>query len=197
MENKPLDEAFWSAKYLQNQTGWDLASVSPPIKSYFDQCKNKDLRILIPGCGNGYEAEYLVNQGFTQTTVVDLSSIPLKHLKQRAPSILPSQLIQGDFFQLNGLFDLIVEQTFFCAISPVLRMKYVKKCYDLLCTNGKVVGLLFNRTFPQSGPPFGGSKEEYMKLFQPYFDILTMEDAYNSIPPRMGSEVFVILQKKD
>ena len=48
------------------QLGWDLGEVSPPIKSYIDTLEDKNIRILIPGCGNTYEAEYLLEQGFTK-----------------------------------------------------------------------------------------------------------------------------------
>ncbi|PSR06177.1 MAG: SAM-dependent methyltransferase, partial [Bacteroidetes bacterium SW_10_40_5] len=42
---------------------------------------------------------------------------------------------------------------------------------------------------------FGGSKEEYLEYFNPWFHVKTMEDAYNSIKPRIGSELFFILNK--
>jgi hypothetical protein len=48
--------------------------VSPPIKAYIDTLKNKDIAILIPGCGNTYEAAYLLlEQGFTNVTVIDIA----------------------------------------------------------------------------------------------------------------------------
>jgi len=59
MEIPKFDELFWSSKYQEGQTGWDMGEVSPPIKAYIDQLTNKDLSILIPGAGNAYEAAYL------------------------------------------------------------------------------------------------------------------------------------------
>lgn len=76
-----LSKEFWSARYEEETTGWDLGQVSPPLKKYFDQLENKNLRILIPGCGNGYEAEYLFRLGFMNVHVVDLSEHPLNNLK--------------------------------------------------------------------------------------------------------------------
>jgi len=55
---------------------------------------------------------------------------------------------------------------------------------------------LFNRAFESAGPPFGGNKTEYQRLFQVAFDILKMEDCFNSIPQRQGSELFIALRKK-
>ena len=48
----------------------------------------------------------------------------------------------------------------------------------------------------KQGPPFGGSSGEYKSVFEPCFDIKTMDECYNSIPPGTASEVFIILVKK-
>lgn len=66
--------------------------------------------------------------------------------------------------------------------------------HQLLAKDGKIIGLLFNRTF-ESGPPFGGSQEEYELLFQQSFDFVKIEDCQNSAIPRAGSELFIELQK--
>ena len=58
-----LSEEFWSQRYQEGKTGWDLGAASPPLVEYFDQLENKDLSILIPGCGNAHEAEYLHKNG--------------------------------------------------------------------------------------------------------------------------------------
>ena len=51
-----LSEKAWDNRYLNNDIGWDLGTVSPPLKAYFDQLENKELKILIPGGGNAHEA---------------------------------------------------------------------------------------------------------------------------------------------
>ena len=131
-----FDRKFWEQKYINNQTGWDIGHISSPIKNYFDQLQNKELRILIPGAGNSYEAEYLWNQGFKNLFILDIALQPLKNLKNRVKTIPDSHLIQKDFFKLNDTFDLIIEQTFFCAIDPVLRKDYTQKMSDLLTDKG-------------------------------------------------------------
>jgi thiopurine S-methyltransferase len=59
-----------------------------------------------------------------------------------------------------------------------------------------MAGLLFKFPLTQEGPPFGGSEEEYKNYFEPYFEINTMEEAYNSIAPRKDKELFFILKKR-
>ncbi|PQJ75256.1 methyltransferase domain-containing protein [Polaribacter gangjinensis] len=189
-----LSADFWNTKYKNNQIGWDLGEISPPLKAYFEQLTHKNIKILIPGGGNSYEAEWLFKNGFQNVFVVDLSEIALKNIQQRIPDFPTSQLIHANFFDINNSFDLIVEQTFFCAIHPNLRANYAKKMNELLKPNGKLVGLLFDAKLNDNHPPFGGNKEEYKAYFEPYFSIEIMENAFNSINSRAGMELFCVFK---
>lgn len=187
-----LGDKYWSSRYLNNQTGWDTGSVTTPLKDYFDQLTNKTIAVLIPGCGNSYEAEYLLQNGFHNITLIDISTSLCDKLKNQFAAYLPGglQIICGDFFQHEGQYDLIVEQTFFCALEPSLRKSYAEKMQQLIKPGGKLVGVMFNKSF-ESGPPFGGNEEEYRKLFEPHFAIEIMVPCYNSIKPRAGVELFI------
>ncbi|MFL5728077.1 MAG: methyltransferase domain-containing protein [Cytophagaceae bacterium] len=191
-----LNEEYWKGRYLNQEAGWDTGSVTTPLKEYIDQLTDLEIRILIPGCGNGYEAEYLINQGFKNVFVCDLSEVPLKNLHNRCPGIPESHLLKADFFDLDIRVDLILEQTFFCAIDPSLRKKYAEKCFSLLSPGGKLAGLLFNDPLKPEGPPFGGTKEEYLRYFEPWFRFKHFDPCYNSIKPRAGRELFMCLVKK-
>ncbi|MBP6047706.1 MAG: hypothetical protein KA530_11585, partial [Ferruginibacter sp.] len=57
--NNPLDREYWDAQWQNKTTGWDIGHASPAITEYMAQYKNKDAAILIPGCGNAYEAVFL------------------------------------------------------------------------------------------------------------------------------------------
>ena len=96
----------------------------------------------------------------------------------------------------NGGFDLIIEQTFFCAIDKNLRSSYAKKMAELLNAEGKLVGLLFNAPLNEDHPPYGGTIKEYVGYFEPYFNIEIMDPCYNSIEPRSGREVWIKMLKK-
>lgn len=191
-----LNKEYWEEKYSKNSTGWNIGYISTPIKEYIDQLKNKELRILIPGAGNSYEAEYLWEKGFKNLFVLDIVEQPLINLKNRVEDIPDSNLIQSDFFDLEGSYDLIIEQTFFCALNPNLRKDYAIKIANLLSEYGKAVGLLFDFELTKDGPPYGGNKEEYLNYFLPFFHIHKLERAYNSIKPRMNRELFFIFEKK-
>lgn len=197
MLNKPeLNEDFWSRRYREGQTGWDLGSVSTPLKEYIDQLEDKELKILIPGAGNSYEAEYLFDQGFKQVYIADISEEPLRNFSQRVPDFPGDHILHTDFFDIEQTFDLILEQTFFCALPVEKRPLYARKVNELLNENGKLAGVLFSFELTGNGPPFGGSREEYLKYFQKYFRIEVLEECYNSIEPRRGNELCIKFRKK-
>lgn len=190
--SEQLDKNYWDSRYQTEQTGWDLGAASGPIRHYIDQLSNKDLRILIPGCGNAYEAEYLSEHGFSNITLIDISPSLVQQLRNKFEGRQEINVIEGDFFEHQGEYDLILEQTFMCALDPKMRVDYVKKMHGLLSQNGTLAGLLFGVHFEKAGPPFGGSIEEYESLFGQHFEIKTMEKAYNSVKPREGNELFII-----
>jgi methyl halide transferase len=191
-----LNDQYWSQRYETQQTRWDIGKVAPALKAYFDQLNDKNLAILIPGCGNAHEAEYLLEQGFTNITLIDISEVLANVLQEKLKYFAKKgfvKVIHQDFFDHTGSYDLIIEQTFFCAIDPSFREKYAAKMSELLTPESKLVGLLFDCHF-DGGPPFGGSKDEYRIYFEPYFRLKIFESCYNSIPPRAGNELFICLE---
>ena len=87
---------------------------------------------------------------------------------------MSTKLLHQDFFTLNEKFDLVLEQTFFCAIPPEMRADYATKMNEILNTKGKIAGLLFDFPLTGEGPPYGGSKAEYLSLFSEKFRIKTI-----------------------
>tara|TARA_B110000977_G_C11059637_1_gene485430 strand:+ start:919 stop:1506 length:588 start_codon:yes stop_codon:yes gene_type:complete len=191
-----LTSEIWNKRYLNQDIGWDIGCVSTPLKEYFDQLKNKELKILIPGCGNAYEAEYLRTLGFTNVFLMDWAQEALNNFKERNHNFPKANLVCGDYLKHRGSYDLIVEQTFFCAINPSLRELYVLKTKELLTKGGQLIGLLFNDTLFSNRPPYGGKKNEYIKLFSKHFSYVKMEKAYNSIDARKGRELFIEISNR-
>lgn len=190
-----LDAPYWEGRYASKNTGWDIGDISTPIKEFVDGLSDKSLQVLIPGAGNGHEAIYMREKGFDKVTVLDWSASALNNLKSASPDFPDDHLIKGDFFEHLGQYDLILEQTFFCAIDPKLREKYAAKVAQLLKPQGRLVGLLFDAPLNEDHPPFGGHKEEYLSYFKTHFAIKTFERAYNSIDARKGRELFIQLIK--
>ena len=135
--------------------------------------------------------------GFTNLTVLDIAPLAVEKLQDRLQSYPSVRILCEDFFEHVDNYDLILEQTFFCALPPSMREQYVQKMAELLVPQGKLVGLLFATEFDKAGPPFGGTTEEYLQLFSPYFTDAILEPCRNSIRPRQGNELFVKWVKKD
>jgi SAM-dependent methyltransferase len=196
-----FDAAYWQARYATpGRDGWDAGRITPPLKAYFDQLATAPQpRVLIPGAGRAYEAEYLHGAGFRHVVVADLAPEPLAEFAARVPDFPKENLWLTDFFAIGpaASFDFIVEQTFFCALPPALRPAYAQQCAHLLRPGGKLVGLLFDTDFAgATEPPFGGTREEYAGYFQPYFKFIHFDTAHNSLRARAGRELFICLQRQ-
>lgn len=197
MQGKTSSKDYWSNLYHNNETGWDIGFPSPVIKGYVDQLTNKSISILIPGCGNAYEAEYLLAQGFTNITLIDIVPALTAALEQKFSKEIGKRIhiITGNFFDHEGSYQLILEQTFLSALDPSLRTQYVDRMHSLLVKGCHLAGVLFNKVF-DDGPPYGGTIQEYELMFKNNFDIKTLEPCYNSIERRNGSEAFINLIAK-
>lgn len=194
--NQEFDKTFWEGKYDSDEAKWHTGSVTTPIKEYIDQLINKNISVLVPGIGHGHELYYLKQQGFDYITGLDFTDKAVRETAQVHKDFPIDKVLLGDFFEHEGQYDLIIEQTFFCSLPIHSRKAYVDKMYELLKPGGKLVGVLFDCQFTQELPPFGGSKEEYLDLFSDKFEINILETAHNSIKPRAGRELFFIINKQ-
>ncbi|MGB1038445.1 MAG: SAM-dependent methyltransferase [Bacteroidia bacterium] len=186
---------YWDKRYQDAQTGWDIGYANKVLTDYVEANLAKNSRILIPGAGRAYEVEYLWNKGYTNIYACDFSDIAKQTFLKINPSFPAEQYFVKDFFELDKTFDIVIEQTFFCAINPTMRVDYKNKMHAILNNGGRIYGLLFDMT-KEDGPPYGGSKQEYTDLFSSDFEILQLKKCEHSIAPRMGNELVIELLKK-
>jgi SAM-dependent methyltransferase len=194
MELSELNADYWNRRYDEGSTGWDVGYVSTPLKEYIDQLENKELKILVPGAGNGYEVAYLFEQGFQDVHILDFARTSIEAFLERNQTFPSKNAHIEDFFAHDGQYDLIIEQTFFCALHPDLRSSYARKVHNLLVDGGRLVGVLWDDPMFADHPPYGGNAEEYERLFNSYFD-LELAPCFNSIKPRAGRELFIKAKK--
>jgi len=190
-----LDATYWQERYLNKQVGWDLGTISRPLKEYIDGLTNKDLHILLPGAGYSHEAFYLFKKGFKNVTILDLARAPLAHIAKQLPTDHGYKLVHEDFFAHQSRYDLILEQTFYCALELRFRESYFKHMHRLLNNGGILAGLLFHFDQQRPGPPFTCSPEDYRTMASRYFTINLLKPCSNSEPSRTGKELFLQLQK--
>lgn len=196
MDTQTLNAEYWNVRHGSGDTPWDIGQASPALQAWYRSHSDKTARVLIPGAGHAHEVVSLLNEGFSDITVCDISSIAVEQIRRQFAADQRVKVLLCDFFELSESYDLILEQTFFCAIDPKLRETYVEKMASLLSDHGLLVGVLFATPFEKAGPPFGGTKEEYMSLFSKNLHIIRMDMCENSIPQRQGNELFFVCEKQ-
>lgn len=188
-------QKYWEQRYQSEDAPWDMGMASPPLMAFMAHYPNKDHKILIPGGGKGYELAWLHTHGFQNSFLIDWSPTSCAEVLSLHPAIPASAVLCKDFFAHSGQYDLILEQTFFCALTPPLREDYARHMHALLKPGGRLVGVWFQFPLTEAGPPFGGSADAYQALFEPLFSDVKIEPCKNSHPARMGKELWIELTK--
>ena len=189
----------WQRHYDEGDLGWDLGQVAPPFIRLYESNTIVPGKTLVPGCGRGHEVIYLAENGF-EVTAVDYSSGAVNHLKSTVQERkLKCKVLRMDFFGIdsahNGVYDLLIEQTFFCAISPEQRTSYVSTVARALKQGGMLAGLFYH-TGEEGGPPFNTTREDILKYFSNLFEIQQLSKSQDSAEQRKNKEWLVILVKK-
>ena len=156
-EKRKTRLGFWNAKYTGSHTPWDLGEVSEAALKLVESHFPPEGRVLVPGCGRGYEALWLERLGY-RVTAVDFADEPIRFLREEAGRLgLRPEILQEDIFllptRLNSAFDVILEQTCFCAIDPTLYDEYERMAHRLLKAGGSLLGV-FMEVEGIEGPPY-------------------------------------------
>lgn len=189
----------WQGHYDRGDLMWDIEQVSPPFANLWEERKVSPGKAIIPGCGRGHEVVYFAERGFDMTGV-DFAVGAVTHLERTlAERDLRARVIHGDFFSLDvshdDCYDIMFEQTFFCAIAPSQRSLYVETVTRILKKGGLLVAL-FYETGTVGGPPFNTTCADIQNYFPPNFVVEYLEKAGDSIERRKGKEWLAILRKK-
>ena len=196
MDQKDYD---WQGHYESDDLGWDLGEVAPSFVKLWEEGKLPLGKVIIPGCGRGHEAIFLAEKGF-DVTGIDLAegavTFLANTLKERN---LAGRVLRQDFFSLddshNGVYDLALEHTFFCAIPPRQRQDYCLTVARLLKPGGVLAGLFYN-TGEEGGPPYNTAREDIETIFSKTFEIQELYKSPWSTPQRKDKEWLGILQKR-
>ena len=160
-------EPSWEERYQANNTGWDRGEVSLNLIHWLESGALKPCRIMVPGCGNGYEVLTLAERGF-DVVAIDIAPTPVNNLRKAlADAGLTAEVIESDFFDLDFQdkpFDAIYEQTCLCALPPDLWQKFATWLYNSLKTGGELFSQ-FMQTHAEGGPPFHCDMQEMRQLF--------------------------------
>lgn len=187
---EPLDSAFWDSRYKTGQTPWNFGGVPADVKDYLKR-NPKGGRVLIPGCGWGYEIQAFADAGY-EVTAIDISPAAVERARKLVNSELARRIVVADFFKYNfGAvpFDVVYERTFLCAILPEQRAAYRDRMTRLLKYSGALIGYFYyQKTNPDDGPPFGLAWGEGDELFSRHFLLMKDDPVTDSLPVFAGRE---------
>lgn len=185
----------WENRYQAGKTGWDRGDISPQLQAWLASNSLKPCRILIPGCGNGYEVSALAAAGF-EVVALDIAPSPVKQLRKQLLDLnLNAQVLQEDILQWQSEmpFDAIYEQTSLCALPPVSWPQYEQQLYRWLKPGGKCFSLLM-QTHKQGGPPHHCALSDMHSLFSS--TRWQWSEVINKVPHPAGFyELATILEK--
>ncbi|MCA9800682.1 MAG: methyltransferase domain-containing protein [Cyanobacteria bacterium HKST-UBA02] len=190
---------FWNGLYGADRTPWDMGGVPARLALYLNEKQAGGGRVLIPGCGSGYEAALFSQAGF-RVSALDLSAVAL----QRAREILATQdlcpevsFIEGDFFEFESSepFDIIYERAFLCSFPPGRRADYAEKCRGILAEDGVLVGFFFVDKERQSGPPYPIPEQSLFDLLGEGFELTEDEAVKDSLEVFAGRERFQVWKR--
>lgn len=188
------DPNFWAEHYQSDDDPpWQIPEACPPAMALIDAeeelSPEAGRSVIVVGCGRGLESAALHERGF-QVTAIDLCPAAIDQARARYPAAINYQVadVLDPPEALIGGFDLLLEQTCFCAIDPIDRDRYVVGAHRLLRPGGSLVGV-FYEVENDGGPPFRTELEEVRSRFAPRFAIRRLARAENSTARREGREL--------
>jgi SAM-dependent methyltransferase len=134
---------FWDQRFSGGNTPWDRGETSPQLHAWLAAGALAPCRILIPGCGAGYEAATLTDAGF-DVTALDYSPEAIARTRRLLDAkCLKAAVIEADalVWQPDRPFDAVYEQTCLCAIYPDQWRAYADQLHRWLKPGGRLFAL--------------------------------------------------------
>ena len=153
---------FWDQRFQSNETPWDRGDANPQLGAWLAAGALRPCRVLVPGCGSGYEVVALAAAGF-EVTALDYSPAAIGRTRQRlAAARLEAEVVEADAlaWQPHRAFDAIYEQTCLCALYPDQWRDYADQVHRWLAPGGTLCALFVQLPRPGAaegaieGPPY-------------------------------------------
>ena len=160
------------------------------------QSKESSLRVLIPGCGTGYEVRLFAERGH-DVLAIDFSDAAVEAARKELRQW--SRLVErADFFSFETEpFDLVYERAFLCALPRSLWPAWGRRMAELVRPGGELAGFFYIDD-NERGPPFGISREGLKDLLEQGFEL--SEDqavpAGQSLPVFKGKEIWQVWKRR-
>jgi SAM-dependent methyltransferase len=180
---------FWVKRWEAGKLPWDLGGIPEALGAFLSRTHFAPSRVLIPGCGTGYEVRAFHQAGF-DVTAIDFSGPAVAHARE-VLGPLADKVVQGNFFKHDFgavRYSLVYERGFLCSLPPERWPDYASRMAELLLPGGRLVGLFLYGEEPEP-PPFPLTRETATKLFGQSFRLLRDEHVEaKSVPVYQGME---------
>jgi len=186
---------FWDSRYRGGTTPWDAGAVPPRLLAWLEGSDSR-MRILVPGCGSGYEVRAFAERGH-DVLGIDFSDAALENARRNLGR-LADRVRKADFFSLaDDPFDLVYERTFLCALPRRAWPDWGRGVARLVRPGGRLAGF-FYLDDNERGPPFGISMEKLHELLDGAFLEEEHEPipAEQSVPVLAGHEVWQVWKRR-
>jgi hypothetical protein len=190
----PGEASFWQERFERGFTPWDQPGVLPQFEAFANA--HPQAAVLIPGCGNAWEAGWLAEHG---RTVRAIDFAPAAVASARSALGKHAAVVeQADFYAYEPPFvpGWIFERAFLCALPPSQRPNYARRMAALLAPGALLAGYFFIDE-PQKGPPFPIRRAELEALLTPYFTLLDEQPVTGSLPVFEGRERWITWRRNE
>lgn len=196
---------FWQSRFESRQTPWDRGAPGPQIAAWLaDGTLQPGQRVLVPGCGTGWDVAALARAGL-QVTGLDYTGAAVDLARER----LLAEGLRGVVQRADVLdwetadpVDAVYEQTCLCALHPDEWTTYAAQLHRWLRPGGRLLALFMQMPRPGAaegfveGPPYHCDINAMRALF-PATDWDWPRPPYRSIPhPRGMSELALVLNRR-
>jgi len=186
---------FWDTRYRDGTTPWDAGGVPPRLLAWLEKDRSA-MRVLVPGCGSGYEVRAFAERGH-DVLGIDFSDAALDTARRKLGK-LAGRVRNADFFALDEApFDLVYERTFLCALPRSSWPQWGRKIAEVVKPGGRLAGF-FYLDDNERGPPFGIDAARLSQLLEKNFAQEQDEriPREQSVPVLAGHEVWQVWRRR-
>ncbi len=191
---KSTEMEFWDGRYRAGRMPWDFRGVPRALMDWL-QRTGKTGRVLIPGCGSGYEVRAFAERGW-DVVAVDFSPSAVSRA-QTELGALGERVVLADFFgeDFGGAkFDVVYERTFLCSLPPDRWPEYARRVAESLVAGGKLLGFFFYGEEDEP-PPFPLTAQQVELVLGKAFKLVSDEAVTDSLPMFAGRERWQVWKK--
>jgi SAM-dependent methyltransferase len=179
--------AFWTKRWESGKIPWDFGGVPPALVSFLKRAE-APARVLVPGCGSGYEVRAFHETGH-DVTAIEFSAPAVAHARE-VLGPLGDRVIHGNFFKHDfsgNQYSLVYERGFLCSLPTTRWPDYAARMASLVPTGGRLVGLFLYGQEPEP-PPYPLTDDTATELLGQYFRLVHTESVSESVPVYQGLE---------